>query len=80
MRNCNEKTYPNLEGKIAERGIKKCKIADALQISTKALSNKLAGKSAFTWNQVKTIQKKFFPDIEKDYLFASPDEQCDQAS
>ncbi|MEG0754395.1 MAG: hypothetical protein RR461_11215 [Angelakisella sp.] len=65
----NEVVYPKLEGKIAERGVRKCAIASSIGITPRALSNKLIGKSEFTWSQVKTIQSRFFPDISKDDLF-----------
>lgn len=63
--------YIFLTGKIAERGIKKNAIATKLGISTKALSNKLSGRTEFTWGQTVRLQKTFFPDIDKDTLFAT---------
>lgn len=63
--------YNVLNGKIAERGIKKQTIAERLGISPKALSNKLSGKSPITWPEACVIQNVFFPDIEKDDLFES---------
>lgn len=63
--------YPNLEGKIAERGIKKGVIAGSIGVTSRALSNKLGGKSEFTWSQVKIIQSRFFPDMNKDELFST---------
>ena len=60
--------YPNLEGKIAERGIKKTAIADKLDITRRSLSNKLSGVSSFTWEEVLMMQTCFFPDVTKDYL------------
>ena len=62
------KTFPVLESVIFERGIKKKDIAEKLNISIKALSNKIAGKNAFTWDEVCTMQKYFFPDISKERL------------
>lgn len=69
MNRCGIVIYPYLEGKIAERGIKKAMIAKCIGISPRALSNKFTGKSEFTWSQARTIQLSFFPDIEKDILF-----------
>lgn len=60
--------YPNLEGKIAERGIKKSAIANRLDITSRSLSNKMSGRNAFTWEEVVAIQSNFFPDLTKDYL------------
>lgn len=62
--------YPNFEGEIARRGIQHDEIASALNISTRALRNKMNGTRPFTWPEVDGIQKRFFPDISKDYLFA----------
>lgn len=60
--------YPVLEGKIAERGIRKTAIAGRLGISGRAFSDKLNGVSDFKWDEVKVMQAVFFPDITKDEL------------
>lgn len=60
--------YPVLEGKIAERGIKKTAIADRLDITDRSFYNKMTGASAFTWEEVVALQSNFFPDLTKDYL------------
>ena len=60
--------YPILEGKIAERGIRKKSVAEALNINQRTLGNKLAGKTAFTWDEVVTLQATFFDDVSKDAL------------
>lgn len=61
--------YPVLVGEIAKRGIKKKAIAESIGVCEKALSNKLNGKSPFTWPEVRTIRRQFFPDISPDILF-----------
>lgn len=61
--------FPNLEGEMAKNGIDKTDIAAELGITVRAISNKLKGKSALTWPQADKIQKRFFPDKEKDFLF-----------
>lgn len=63
--------YAILNGKIAERGIRKSAIAETLGITPKAFSNKLSGKSRLTWPEACLIQQEFFPDIDKDYLFST---------
>ena len=60
--------YPVLEGKIAERGIMKKAIAARLGISYRAFVDKMNGTSDFKWDEVKTIQSVFFPDMTKDEL------------
>ena len=61
--------YPELEAEIAKRGIKKKDIAKCVQISDRALSNKLKGRTAFTWNEVNDICGTFFPGVEMAILF-----------
>lgn len=68
--------YSILNGKIAERGIKKSTIAETLGITPKAFSNKLSGKSRLTWPEACIIQSKFFPDLDKDYLFTAEGESA----
>ena len=62
--------YPMLTGKIAERGISKSKIADAIGISPRSLRNKMDGNTSFTWEEVCTIQERFFPDMQMKDLFS----------
>lgn len=62
--------FPVLEGKIAERGLLKKNIADTLNISQRAFSNKLNGKSDFTWREVVTMQSAYFSDVTKEELMS----------
>ncbi len=62
--------YPTLEVEIVKRGIKKKAIAESLGISAKALSNKLTGKTPFTWPEACKAQEVFFPDMEMRNLFS----------
>ena len=61
--------YPNLRAQIAIKGLKLKKIAETLKMSEKTFSNKVSGKSQFTWPEACMLQKVFFPDTEKDVLF-----------
>ena len=63
--------YPVLAGEIAKRGIKKKTIAESIGVCDKSLNNKLNGRVPFTWSEVKTIQRQFFPDMAPDDLFES---------
>lgn len=65
-----EPYFPNLEEESARRGISKKEIAAALGVSVRTAHNKLNGKTPFTWPEVVCIQKQFFPDKEKDFLFS----------
>lgn len=65
--------YPILAGEIAKRGIKKSAISSTIGISGRALYNKMEGKVPFTWPEVCKIRNTFFPDMDKDTLFARAD-------
>lgn len=68
--------YPVLCGEIAKRGIKKKTIAESLEISDRALRNKMCGKTPFTWDEVQMILHRFFPDMLPEQLFErAKDEQ-----
>lgn len=62
--------YPVLEAKITDRGIKKIKIAEAINVSYRSFTNKLSGNTAFTWDEVCVVQERFFPDMELKDLFS----------
>ena len=62
--------YPVLTGKIAERGISKSKIAEAIGISPRSFRNKMDGNTKFTWEEVCIIQERFFPDMQMKDLFS----------
>lgn len=71
--------YPTLIGEIARRGIRKCVIAERLNISERALYNKLSGLSSFTWEEVCAIKDCFFPDMDQASLFTRADSGQDSA-
>lgn len=60
--------YPELEGQIAARGIKKIAIAKRIGCTDRALANKLSGKSHFAWEEVDVMRGTFFPDIPAEVL------------
>lgn len=61
--------HTKLKTALFDRGIRMRVVADAIGVSTKALYNKIEGRSRFTWNEACIIQSRFFPDISKDDLF-----------
>ena len=65
-----EIAYPNLRAEIARRGIKKTAMARCIGVTDRAFYNKLSGISTFTWPEACKIRDQFFPDMEKDVLFA----------
>lgn len=62
-------TYPVLVGAIASRGIKQKTIADALNISTRTLRNKLRGETEISLPEAQIMRSKFFPDMTLEELF-----------
>ena len=62
--------YPVFAGKIAERGIAKTKMAEAIGVSNRTFRNKMEGITSFTWDEVCVIQERFFPDMQLKDLFA----------
>ena len=65
--------YPILETMMLTRGIKKKTLFTTLGISGRSLYNKMNGLVPFTWPEVCTIQKVFFPDLTKEELFKLSD-------
>ena len=63
--------YPVLVGEMAKRQIKKKDVAERLGVCYRAFDNKMNGRVAFTWPEVKKIRHEFFPDIQTDELFAT---------
>lgn len=62
--------YSCLEMKIAEKGIKKKAIAVLIGIAPRTLSEKLSGRSSFTWDEVLKIRNEYFPEMSLESLFA----------
>lgn len=62
--------YPVLVGEMAKRDVPKKKVAESIEVCYRAFTNKLNGKTPFTWPEVCIINRKFFPDLDKDTLFA----------
>lgn len=60
--------YPALEGQIAMRGIRKVAIAKAIGCTSRSFSNKLKGRTHFTWDEVQVMTDNFFPDMEPEVL------------
>lgn len=61
--------YANLNAELARNGIKIKDLAEALNISGKTMSNKLAGRTEFTLSEILVIIK-MIPGASLDYLFA----------
>lgn len=63
--------YPALEGLIAARGIRKKSIAKTIGCTNRSLSNKLRGRTHFTWDEVLIMNENFFPDMTPESLMRS---------
>lgn len=62
--------FPEFETQLVKRGISRAKIARALGISYRAFYNKMTGRSPLGWKEASIIHDQFFPDTDKDKLFA----------
>lgn len=51
--------------------ISKKTMGEHLGITSKAVANKISGKSDFYWNEVLIIQNDFFPELSKNEIFKS---------
>ena len=63
-------TYPELVAEMAKRGLTRTSIAKRLGISPRTLYSKLAGDTDFTLSEANKIHAAFFPDVDKEALFA----------
>lgn len=61
--------YPNLVAYIKKRKISMNVMSKHLNITIEALEKKINGEKSFKWNEACEIQKVFFPDKTKDFLF-----------
>lgn len=66
--------YPILIAEMAKREIPKKVVAQSIGVCEKAFSNKLSGKTQFTWGEIKKIHQQFFPRFSIEELFSTADE------
>lgn len=59
----------NLKAEITRHKVRVKDIAESIGISERSMRNKLNGVTDFTWRQACKIQKEFFPELSKEYLF-----------
>lgn len=77
MSKTDVKHFPNLEMEIFKSGLTKKSIAEYLEISPRAFSNKLKNKNQFTINEAQKIQQHFFPSHSLEELFK--EDHCNKA-
>lgn len=58
-----------LENRMKQENITRKDIRKCLGVSEKTIRNKLAGKTDFTWSEVKLIRSRFFPKDSFEELF-----------
>lgn len=58
-----------LEYRMKQEGVTKNDLKNLLQVSEKTISNKLSGKTDFTWKEVRTIRNKYFANDDFERLF-----------
>ena len=61
--------YRNLNAEIARNGLTKMDLAKYLGVRSATVYDKMKGKYSFTLDEAFRIKKKFFPDLELEYLF-----------
>lgn len=71
--------YPELVGEMAKRGLTRTSVAKRLGISPRTLYSKLTGDTDFTLSEANTIHTAFFPDVDKEALFARTEPAQDSA-
>lgn len=65
----------NLKTEIARRKLSQAKIAQAIDISDRAMSQKVTERTEFTRSEMYAIHKIFFSNVDFCYLFASSSEK-----
>lgn len=69
MRRDGTSYYPILESKLSEKGIRKGKVQQLLNINYTTFCDKLNGRSDFSVEQAIKIQEAFFSDMTINELF-----------
>lgn len=59
----------NLKAEMARRSVRCIDLADLLGVRPATISLKIGCKSQFTFEEAKSIQESYFPDLELQYLF-----------
>lgn len=67
--------YRELIGEIAKSGLTKKQLAKEIGVTEKTLSNKLTGKTDFTWSEVLRIRSVIDPmaSLTLEHLFKTED-------
>lgn len=63
--------YSNLKAELARKGVSMEEVSKALEIHRNSVANKINGDTPFTVEEAFKIQKRYFPKLSLDYLFAT---------
>lgn len=61
--------YRNLKAEMARSGITMVDIAEYLNVRYATVNDKVNGKYRFYYDEAYAIKKKFFDDMQMEYLF-----------
>lgn len=61
--------YRNLEAEMARHSIKRKNLSDEIGVKYSTISDKLNGRTPFTFDETVKIKKTFFPELPLEYLF-----------
>ena len=64
----------NLKAEMVRNRITHKQLASFLGISTKTVSNKIAGSYDWKYRETVKVRNEFFPDLEIEYLFGREEE------
>ena len=61
----------NLKAEMTRKKIKNKEIAKEINTTERTVIRKINEESDISWNEIKTIQTKFFPELKIEYLMES---------
>lgn len=67
--------YINLKAEMVRHGVNDADVAKLIGVSDRTFRNKINGKSEFGVKQAMQIRRKFFPDLDIEYLFGENSEK-----
>ncbi len=61
--------YANLKAEMARKGLSCGQLGGSIGCTEDMFSNRLRGKTRFTLEEAKAIQRQFFPECTIEYLY-----------
>lgn len=62
--------FPNLSAEMARYGITNKDLARVTGKTERTITDKISGRTDFTWPEIVTIRDELFPGISVEYLFS----------